>query len=208
MDVRFHQPVEMNHSGHGAHINRAMQHLPAAIAHSANHPGRGGDGQRNHQDKSRESHRDVRALHYVGPNAAKIQHLVEAKINAEVHEGVEKSEQSQHAAEADQLRQAKYFYLAQRRYRKRDGKKPKYPVARGVLEELGWIRAPFAVEPFPDQDSERHQAQREHNYFCPFADKQAIHSIVTFSNFSSSPCRCRGWLLDPHSRCTSAFSYS
>ena len=65
--------------------------------------------------------------------------------------------------------------LPQRRNGQRDGKKPQSPVPGGVLEELRRIRAPVAVEPFPDQQAQRTQAGQKYNYLRPFIGQNGIH---------------------------------
>ena len=80
---------------------------------------------------------------------------------------VEKGEETEHAAEANQIRQAEEF--AEWRDRQSDDDEAQGPIARGVRDELDGIGGEAVVESAPPQGRERQQAESEHGHFGPFA---------------------------------------
>src|SRR5580704_13664593 len=111
-----------------------MQRLPFVVSQSANHSGGGCNRERDHQDESCKSNRDVLSFHHVGPQAMKIEHAIKDQINAEVQATIKKGKQSQHTAEANQLLQTADF--SQRRNTQRNRHKSQGPVPGSVLEKL------------------------------------------------------------------------
>ena len=147
-----------------------MQDAPAAPTEAANPAGRGRNRERNEQREREEAYRDERALVDVFPDFVDVEEFVEPEIGGEVQARVEKGEEAEHAAEADQLRHVKE--LAQGRDGERDHEKTKSPVARAVLDELERIGERAAAKEGPDDGGEWTEAREEENGFGPLAGEK------------------------------------
>jgi hypothetical protein len=86
---------------------------------------------------------------------------------------VKKSEEPEHAAEADEVGELEK--LAERRDAKGEDEKPQRPIAGGVLQELNGIRAEITPDNSPEQIAERDQADQKDCDFGPFADEDCAH---------------------------------
>src|SRR6266700_4920125 len=164
----------MNDAADGSKIDRAMEHLPAPAAETPNPARRGSNRQRNQQYKSSETHGDEGALGDVFPHPGKIEGLIRPEISEKVQGNVEKSEQPEHAAEADEVRELEE--LAEWRDAKGVDEKPQRPIAGGVLQEFNGIRAEIALDDAPNQIAEGDQAEKKDCDFGPFADEDCAHA--------------------------------
>jgi hypothetical protein len=94
---------------------------------------------------------------------------------------VEKSEEAEHAAKADQFRNLKD--LAQGRDGQGDDQEAQSPVASAVLDELKGIGNGIAAKERPDDGGERTEAEEEQNDFAPFAgepfaSEKGMHAAI------------------------------
>jgi len=151
-----------------------MEHLPALAAETPNPARRGSNRQRNQQYKSSETHGDEGALGDIFPHPSKIEGLVRPEISEKVQGDIEKSEQPEHAAEADEVRELEE--LAEWRNAKGEDEKAKCPIPGGVLQEFNGIRAEIAPDDAPDQTAEGDQAEKKDGDFGPFADEDCAHA--------------------------------
>ena len=87
---------------------------------------------------------------------------------------VEKGEESEHAAKADEVREPQK--LAKRRDRKGEDQETDRPIAGGVLQVLNGIRTKIALDDSPHQIAEGHQAENKNGHFGPFANQDCAHA--------------------------------
>jgi hypothetical protein len=93
-----------------------------------------------------------------------------------VETDVEKSEETKHAAEADEV--MKFEKFAQSSNAKGKDKKAEAPIACGMLQELHGIRAKLALEDAPEQPCKRRQAKQKYRDFGPLAYKKRAHAEI------------------------------
>jgi hypothetical protein len=125
-----------------------MEHLPATAAEAANPSGCGGDGEWNHEDKTGEADGDERALGDVFQHFGPIEVAIEPKPGGEMEAAVKKSEEAEHAAEADELGQLQDF--AERRDGEREYQESQSPIAGPMFDELNGVGRQIIVQATPD----------------------------------------------------------
>src|SRR5271156_278296 len=210
--IRFHQPVIMNNAQNRAHINRAMQHLPALSTQPPDHPRGRSHRQRNHQHERGKSHRNEPPLLHILPHFRPGKKLVQANPRAEMQGAIKKREKPQHPPETNQLRLPQN--LSQRKNRQSDDQKTQRPIPGRMGDEFNGIRPKIhvvwkarqaIVKRAPQQLPQWNQARQKHHRFGPFACKDGIHARFTLNNISSGPCRRTGWRPDRRSHWTSAW---
>src|SRR5437879_209493 len=151
-----------------------MEHLPALAADTPN-PARGGsDGQRNQKHKSSEAHGDERPLGDVLQHPRKVKRLIGPEIGKKVQGYVEKGEKSEHAPEADEVRELEE--LTKGRNAKCEDEKAEGPVTGGMLKCFNGIGAEIGLDDSPHQIGERDQADHKNYDFSPFADEECTHA--------------------------------
>src|SRR5690348_1973383 len=157
--VGFHEPVVVDDAGNRRDINEAVEHLPAAAAEAANPSGGGSERERNQQDEAEKADGDERTLVNVLPHGVEIERLIGAEIGEEVQAHVEKREEAEHAAEANEFRKIERF--AKRRDAERKYEEEQSPIAGGVLQRLDRIGTEIAAKSAPAQSEERNQADEK-----------------------------------------------
>src|SRR5712692_10907939 len=120
---------------------------------------------RNQRHESREAHGDEGALGDVFPHRGKIEGLVRSKIGEKVQAHVEKSEEAEHAAKADEI--GKLEKLAKWSDAKSEDEKAQRPITGGVLQEFNRIRAELAFDDAPDQSAKRDKTKKKNGDFGP-----------------------------------------
>ena len=99
----LHQHHIVNRSGKGSDIGESVQVVPCRRAESADGSVVGGDGEGNHRGESDHADDDVPPLHQIGGHFGPTKAHVEDDPSRQVHRHVEKGEQADGAAEADQV---------------------------------------------------------------------------------------------------------
>jgi hypothetical protein len=89
---------------------------------------------------------------------------------------VEKSEEPEHAAKADEI--GKLEELAERRDAKGEDEKTQRPISGGVLQEFNRVRAEFAFDDAPDQLAKRDKTKKKNGGFGPLADEERAHAEI------------------------------
>src|SRR6202021_2032713 len=139
-----------------------MKRAPALAAQAANHACGGGEGQWDQECERGEAYRYKPALQHIFPHFRPVEKFVQANPSGEVQAGVEKREQPEHAAKANELRLAKK--LAKRRDGQSDDDEADGPVAGAVSNKFDRVRAEIhvvreagkaMVECIPQKDGER-----------------------------------------------------
>src|SRR5215467_1593142 len=143
----------MDHSANRGEINGAMEHLPALSTEAADPACRGSNCQWQQQQKTQKAHGDERALGDIFPDCGEIKGLIEDQISQEVDAQVGKSEEAEHAAKTNQVRQIEK--LAERRDAKSEHKETERPAASGELNELDRVSAEAIMKSAPNERSER-----------------------------------------------------
>ncbi len=168
--VHFHLPPVVDHGAHRCDVHQSMEQVPPASAKPSNRSLRRREGKRNQQHERGESHRDVRPLHHVFPQAAKLQRLIEDEVREEVHRSVKERKQAEHPAKPDEnvpLRQP-----ARRSNGNRRDDEPQRPDTGRVRDRLDRVGAEIAQERAVDELGERDETGEEHSGFhdppCPF----------------------------------------
>jgi hypothetical protein len=164
---RFYQPIIMSDASHSAYIDESMKRLPALAPKPSNRCRGGGQRQRNQQDKSKETHRNIAALGNILPNCRHIEGLVKPDVGGEVQANVKKSEETEHAAKTDELRHIEYF--AKRSDAQRKNKKAQCPIASGMLNKFDRIGRDGAAQKGPRDKTNRGEAQQKHQNLGPFS---------------------------------------
>jgi hypothetical protein len=164
----------VNYPADSRKINQAMEHLPALSANAANPPRRGSNRQRNQGYEGRETHGDEGAFGNIFPHPGEIEGLIGAKIGEEVQGDVEKSEEAEHTAEADKVRELEEF--AEWRDAKSEDDETDRPITGAMLKSFDGIDAQIALDESPEQIDEGDQADHKDGYFGPFADEDGAHS--------------------------------
>lgn len=157
----------MNHAGNRGEVNCAMEHLPALPAEAPNPARRGSNRKRKQKNEAQKADRDKRPFGDVFPHSSEIERLVGAKIGQEVEAKVEKSEQTQHAAETNEIR--KMEELTERSDAQSKDEEAERPIACRELNEFDGVGAETVVERAPDERAERNQRKKENGDFGPFA---------------------------------------
>ena len=147
-----------------------MEHLPALAADAANPACRGSNRQRNQGHESRETHSDEGALGDVFPHPGEIEGLIGTEIGEKVQADVEKSEEAEHTAEADEVGELEK--LAERRDAKSEDDETDRPITGAVLKSFDGIDAEIALDESPEQIDEGDQADQKDGRFGPFADEK------------------------------------
>jgi hypothetical protein len=93
-----------------------------------------------------------------------------------VQADVEKSEEAEHAAEADEI--GKLEELAEWSDAKSEDEKAQRPITGGVLQEFNRIRAELAFDNAPDQFAERDKAEKKNGNFGPLAGEERVHAEI------------------------------
>ncbi len=88
--------------------------------------------------------------------------------------GVEKSEEAEHAPEADEF--GKFEDFAEWRDAKSEDEEAKGPIAGGVLDEFDWIRAEICRERTTDENAERNKAKKKNGNLGPFVGEERGHA--------------------------------
>src|SRR6266851_1025312 len=153
-----------------------MELLPALAAESANPAHRGSNGQRNQRYECGKAHSDERALRDVFEHSRKIEGLVRSEISEKVQGDVKKSEEPEHAAEADEVRELEE--LAERRDAKGEDEKPQRPIAGCMLDELDGIGAQVAGKQAPNQNAKRNQTEKEDSDLGPLTGEDSAHEAI------------------------------
>jgi len=135
--VRFYEPIVVNHAAKSAHIDQAVQCLPAFAPEAANPAFRRGERQRDQQDETGEPDGDEWALFHVFPHPRKIESLVRADICKKMQANIEERKQTEHTPEADEIRNIQK--LAQRCDRQGDEQEPQRPISGKVLDKFNRI---------------------------------------------------------------------
>jgi hypothetical protein len=143
----------VDHSSDSTHVNQAVEQLPAAAVKAADPTGRRGNRERNQEHEPGNSHGDVRSFGNVFPHFGQVKEFVEPDVGGEMRATVKKSEESEHAPETDQIRQAQEF--PERRDAQGNQDESQGPVARGVSDELNRICGKAAVQRAQAQGRER-----------------------------------------------------
>ena len=105
------------------------------------------------------------------PHCGEIEALVGAEVREEVEAGVEKGEEAEHAAKANEIGEFEEF--SKRSDAESEDEEAECPIAGGVLNELDRIRAEVCGESAPDEDAERHEAQKKDGNFGPLVGEDA-----------------------------------
>ena len=166
----------MNHATNRGDIDRAVKLLPALSAEATNPAGGGRDGQRNEKNKPCEADGDEAALDDVGPHVVKIELLVDHEPREEVQANVEESEETEHAAEANELGKVKEF--AKGRDAKGEDEEADGPVPGEVSDELDGIGSEIGMKSAPSKRDEGRDAKKKDDDLGPFAGKESVHEAV------------------------------
>ncbi len=173
-----------------------MQALPVLSAEAANRPCSRGQGQGNHEDEGGESYGDEWAFDNVFQHFVDVEELVEPDVGGEMETTVEESEQSDHAADADQP------VLTGDPAERRDGEggedKNQRPVPGRVRDELDGIGAEAAMQRSPYQAPQRNERGEEDGDFCQTQFHFRVCIVVTYSEpgvvVAAGSCRAvLGW---------------
>ena len=89
---------------------------------------------------------------------------------------VEKSEEPEHAAKADEIGKLEEF--AERRNAKGEDEKTQRPISGGVLQKFNRVRAELAFDDAPDQLAKRDKTKKKNGGFGPFADEERAHAEI------------------------------
>src|SRR5439155_11483111 len=112
---------------------------PAFAAETANPAFGGGERQRNEQHETGESHGDEAALGNIRQHFVDVEELIQPNIGEKMQRRVEKSEQPEHAAIANQpeLTSQLAHWSDCKRYQEED----QNPISRGVSDDFDGIGA-------------------------------------------------------------------
>lgn len=163
-------------------VDEAVESLPAFSTEAANPALCGSDGERNQENKSGEADGDERALGDVFPHGGEIEGLVGSDVGEEVQANVGESEQTNHAAEADEIGEIEKF--AQRSDGKSDEEEAQRPIASEVLKEFDGIGAELSVVGAGGEEGERGEAKEKDDNFAPTAGEEFAKSVAHVSNFA------------------------
>src|SRR5271169_5588863 len=122
----------MNHATGGSNIDGAVESLPAVSAEPADPALCRSDSQRDQQNKTEETNRDVTTFFDVLPHPGEIKGLVRADVGKKMQAHVEESKQPKHASETDEI--GKIQKLAQGSDGKSDQQKTQSPVTGEMLD--------------------------------------------------------------------------
>ncbi len=131
-----------------------MEQLPAAAAKAADPTSRRGNRERNQEHEPGKSQGDIRPFGNVFPHFGQVKKFVEPDVGREMQAAVKKGEESEHAPETDQIRQADEF--PERCDAQGDQDESQGPVASGVSDELNRICCKTVVQRAQAQGRERH----------------------------------------------------
>jgi hypothetical protein len=93
-----------------------------------------------------------------------------------VQTDVKKSEEAEHAAETDEVRELEKF--SERSDAESEDKKPKCPIAGSVLDKLDGIGTQVVGEQAPNQNAQRHETKKENSGLGPLAGKDSVHEAI------------------------------
>jgi hypothetical protein len=93
-----------------------------------------------------------------------------------VQAGVKKSEKTEHAAEADEIRQVEKF--AKRSDGQGEDEKAQDPVTGGVLKEFNGIGAQPVVQRAIHETEKREETKKKNDDFSPFAGENSSHAVI------------------------------
>ena len=143
----------MGDSEDGSQINQAMEALPVFAAEAAYPACSRGERERNQEDEGREADGDERALADVLQHFVQIEEFIQPDVGKKMERRIEKCEETDHAADANQPILA--GDAPQRRDGERDKQEDEGPVAGGMGDNFDWIRAKPVVKPLPCQTGQR-----------------------------------------------------
>ena len=180
--VGFDQPVVVDDATKRGNVDEAVEGLPTLAAKTTDPACSGSERKRNQKNKRGETNGDEGAFGDVFQHAGEIERLVRSNIGEEVQADVGESEETEHAAEADEVRKIEDF--AQRGDGESDEQEAEGPIASEVLEEFDGIGAELAVVSASGEEAERRQAGEEDHELGPFGGEDLAEGFAHVSSIS------------------------
>jgi len=139
-DLDLSPQIVMEDTDCRAEVDQAMEHLPAVAAETADPFSRGRDRERNHHQETDDARNDEGTLkEHVLEYCPEIEVLVEPDVCGEMDEALEKCEEAEHPAKADEAAESRQ--PPERSDGQRNQQKPQSPDTRPVPDIFQRVRA-------------------------------------------------------------------
>ncbi len=180
--VGFDQPVVVDHAAQGADVDQSMQGLPAFATEAANPTFCRGKRQGDEEYEPEKTDGDERALGHVFPHAAQIEGLVGPNVGEKMQANVEKGEEAEHAAEADEI--GKIQQPAKWRNGEGDEQEAEGPIAGEMLDKFDGVGGEPAVARTPGEVGEWRKGEKKDKDLRAPVEEGLAEGIAHVSNIS------------------------